>query len=121
MSICFIGDPTTRYWFHCAGEKETLILLKHTFFCNLSISRYARAEFQKFNKQFHQTRLVARFSVVLPTTAYSDFRLSLKSPGSPPGNFGRNLPTLFWYSAYSGYFWVEISSVSQVEPWNSSI
>ena len=51
-----------------------------------------------------------------PGNVYSVLRLSLKSPGGPPGNLGKNLPTRLWYSAYSGYFLVEINSVSQVEP-----
>ena len=44
-------------------------------------------------------------------------RLSLKSPGGPPGSFGKNMPTLRRYSLYSGYFLAEMSSVNHVDAW----
>lgn len=48
-------------------------------------------------------------------TAGFELRLSLKSPGGPPGSLGRNFPTLFWYSLYSGYFFADMSSVNHVD------
>lgn len=50
-------------------------------------------------------------SKAVPMLYYPDKALTI---------FGMNMPTLSWYLVYSGYFFTDKSSVSQVDPWNKA-
>lgn len=54
---------------------------------------------------------------LLSTFSSTSWGLTFLSLGRSDESFGKNFPTLFWYSAYSGYFPAVMSSVNHVEAW----